>query len=151
MFTFIILLFIIEFSFEYNKRKIISLSEITITIKGVGNQQIISSSYSPNQIYINEILQNYTGNLAKNLIEEINIIKMVWNNPLVSCYSMFNALRNIIKVDLSKFDTSQLTYINDMFRDCISLTSINFQNFNTSKFLIIEYFFYNCYSLKSLN
>ena len=55
---------------------------------------------------------------------------MVRNNPLVNCYSMFNALRNIIKVDLSKFDTSQLTYINEMFRDYISLTSKNFQNFN---------------------
>ena len=126
------------------------LSEITLTIKGSGNQQIIKSN-SPNKIYINDILQNYNGLYANNLTKEINVIKMEWNSPLTSCSSMFSGLTNITKIDLSKFDTSQLANMNNMFDGCNSLVSINFGNFQTTKMNIMEYVFQNCVSLKSLN
>ncbi len=147
---YIILLYIIGFSYEY-KRKIIYLSEITIIVKGLGNQQILYDSYSPNKIYINEVLQDYNGNFVYNLTDEKNIIKMVWNEPLENCQRMFQGLSNITYIDLSNFNSSKLVYIENMFQDCKSLNSINFKNFDTSKIRNMINIFYNCYSLKSLN
>ena len=147
---YIILLYIIGFSYEY-KRKIIYLSEITIIVKGLGNQQILYDSYSPNKIYINEVLQDYNGSFVYNLTDEKNIIKMVWNEPLENCQRMFQGLSNITYIDLSNFNSSKLVYIENMFQDCKSLNSINFKNFDTSKIRNMINIFYNCYSLKSLN
>ena len=153
MLVYIILLYITRFSYEYKNKNIISLSEITLTIKGSGNQQIIynSFSYTPNVLYINDEVQIYVGKIVNNLSKEINIIKVKWNEPLQTCNSMFKGLSNITYIDLSNFNTSQLTNIDNMFYDCTSLTSINFQKFDTSRLLIMEYVFYNCYSLKSLD
>ena len=151
MMVYLILIYIINLSKEEKKIYINSLSDITITIKGKGKQQIISTSFSPNKIYINNILQNYTGSYANNLIEEMNVIKMEWNNPLTSTNSMFSGLKNITNIDLSKFNSSQLTNMDYMFKGCTSLVSINLDNFQTSKMNIMEYVFQNCVSLKSLN
>ena len=151
MFAYFIILYIIILSKEEKANNLNLLSEITITIKGKGNQQIIINN-SPNRIYINDILQNYTGYYANNLTKETNIIKMEWNTPLSSCSSMFSGLQNITNIDLSKFDTSQLSgNINDMFYNCISLVTINLDNFDTSKIQSMCNLFYNCISLKSLN
>ena len=81
-----------------NEAKLIKLdfdNEIIIMVNGTGTQKILSDSvvtrilvntytfnYIPNSIYINGILQSYTGKTVQNLEKEINIIKMVWNQKL---------------------------------------------------------------------
>ena len=112
MMVYIIFIYIIYHSKQI--KFIDSLSEITITIKGKGKQQIISSN-PPNRIYINNILQSYTGSYANDLVEEINIIKLEWNEPLLTSKKMFSGLKNITNIDLSKFDTSKLTCMDNMF------------------------------------
>ena len=121
MLVYIILLYITRFSYECKNKNIISLSEIIITIKGSGNQQIIynSFSYTPNLIYINGEAQDSGGKTVNNLSKEINLIKVAWNQPLQTCNSMFKGLSNIIYIDLSNFDTSQLTNIDNMFYEHI--------------------------------
>ncbi len=46
---------------------------------------------------------------------------------------MFSGCNNIIEMDLSKFDTSQVDIMTDMFLGCSSLTSINLSNIKTSR------------------
>ena len=56
---------------------------------------------------------------------------------------MFSDLYNIIFIDFSKFNSSSVTKMNNMFYGCISLLSINFDNFITSSVVDMNTMFYN--------
>ena len=45
---------------------------------------------------------------------------------------LFLGLDNIIRIDLSKFDSSEVRSMKYMFKDCSNLESINFSNIKTS-------------------
>ena len=138
---------------------ILSLSEISITIKGTGNQKILNSlslngytlDIKPSHIYINDILKNYSDYVAYDLTEEYNNITMIWGNQIENCNAMFYSLTNAVKIDLSKFDSSKVTIMSDMFFDCISLTSIILDNLDTHLVNNMGGMFYNCISLTSIN
>ena len=138
------------------------VSEITITVEGNGNQSILSDTktcggksisvdYNPDQILINGESQDYKDKIVYNLNNSINNITIKWNNNFVTSACMFMNLDNIIRVDLSYFDASQITDMRYMFSGCTSLTSINFDNLNTSKVTIVRSMFDSCISLTSLN
>ena len=162
---FIILLIQIVFSDEKisNFRKILSVSEITLTLRGSGNQYILNNSNasfdknfyifdkSPDQILINGVLQNYTGNMVYNLVNEENIITLKFNDLLTDCSAMFSKLSNIIKIDLSKFDSSKVTQTVGMFHDCTSLISLNLNNFKTSSITSMARMFDGCKKITSLD
>lgn len=130
-------------------------SIITITIKGEGNNAILNSSsldyngnyYNfeeiPNKIYINGELQNYTGKEVYNLPDGINNITMKWDNDLINCNAMFYELNNIIRIDLSKFDSSKVINMVGMFASCEQLESIDLTNLDTSKVTSMAYMFSN--------
>ena len=46
---------------------------------------------------------------------------------------MFYRCDDIIEVDLSKFNSTQVKYTDRMFAYCTSLTSVNLTNFKTSQ------------------
>ena len=84
---------------EIELRKLISNYEISIKIKGTGNQYILSDtcqiegeSYSfnnlPNEIIINDISKNDIMKLYY-LDREINTIKMTWNSGITSFKALF--------------------------------------------------------------
>ena len=62
--------------------------------------------------------------------------------------SYYSSLENL---DLSGFNTSNVTNMEYMFRNCSSLTSIDLKNFNTSKVTNMSYMFYECSSLINLD
>ena len=64
---------------------------------------------------------------------------------------LFKNLTQVQSIDLSNFDTSNVTYMSDMFYNCSSLTSLDLSNFDTSKVTNMSYMFYNCSSLTSLD
>jgi len=138
------------------------VSEITITIEGYGNQSILSDTkvcgsksivedYNPDQILVNGEPQDYKEIIVYNLTNFINNITIKWNSYFISSGCMFLDLDNIIRVDLSHFDATQITDMRYMFSGCTSLTSINFENLNTSKVSIVRSMFDSCISLTSLN
>ena len=65
--------------------------------------------------------------------------------------SMFSDLLKVTEIDLSGFDTSNVTTMSSMFSNCSSLTSIDLSNFSTSKVNSMSYMFYECSGLTSLN
>ena len=162
----ILLIIIILFPSLYFSKNIVSklrkldfYSEINITIRGTGDQFIISkgikgkgdfSGSLPNQLYLNGE-QITVKAILYNLTNEENNVTLRWNSPLTSGNSMFNGVTNITKVDVSNFDTSLLKDMKWMFANCDSLTSINFNNFDTSKVTDFIGLFVNSYSLISLN
>lgn len=60
---------------------------------------------------------------------------------------MFHNCKNLISLDLSNFDTSNVTRGDYLFSGCSSLTLLNLSNFNTSKIKDMEYMFGNCFAL----
>ena len=148
---------IIFFQIDISKEKTIYLrkfnleSEIIMTFNSIGDQKIISDYYQylPDEIYSNGNLLNREGNIIKGLATYT--ITMKWNHLLNTCNFMFAHLSNIIRMDLSNFDTSLVTDMNGMFLNCYSLTSLNLTNFRTSSVTTMLSMFYSCYSLKSLD
>ena len=65
--------------------------------------------------------------------ETENIIKLVWYNQIDSCNGMFYECSNITEIDLSHFDSSNVTEMVFMFGNCSSLQYLNLSNFDTSQ------------------
>ena len=159
----IIIIYSIECISTQKERKLKNinlLNEITITIKGKGDQYIISNEYAQDKyfcdnissrIYINGDLQEYKGKIVYNLEDEENTIKMEFDDIITNCKVMFYNLPNITKIDLSNFDSSNVTNMYKMFQGCISLTSIILNNFDTSSVINMEDMFAGCTSLQNLN
>ena len=135
-------------------------TEITITIIGSGNKNILSDinkcynnqtnfSDLPQEIIINGI--NQTIKKRHHLNNLINNITMKWDHYLTNCNNMFNNLTDIINFDFSKFDTSTVTSMACMFLNCTKITSINVSNFNTSLVTNMDSMFSDCRELKSLD
>ena len=138
------------------KRKLNEInSEISIIIYGTGTQNIINRFFShfPDQILINGECYNSSNECQVNdLINEMNKIVMKWNDKLKTCQNMFKGLLNIIEIDFSNFDTSEVTSMANMFYNCTNLISIkNINHFNTLSVKNMECMFCFCNSLLSLD
>ena len=70
---------------------------------------------------------------------------------VTSMRSMFVVCSSLTSLNLSGFDTSKVTTMNGMFERCSSLTSLNLSNFDTSKVTSMSSMFSECTSLTSLD
>ena len=169
---------------EYAKRNALSkLSEITLKTYGTGPIKIFSDSFFKNynqcQVYINDEPQNETKNEYDFNYHNngINNIRIAWKIKVSSIESMFSGCSNITEIDLSKFetfnltemggmfsgcsslisvdlssiDTTNVTTMNGMFSRCSKLISLDLSNFDTSQVTITAGMFYNCTNLEIIN
>ena len=121
--------------------KVINLdfnNSITIIINETGIQNILSYEYyiyniRPYKIYINDKYQNHSY-YQYNLTNNISKITMIFNQKLTNCYKMFYGLSNIISIDLSNFDSSNVINMGYMFFDLRKIFSLDLSNFDTSNF-----------------
>ena len=74
-----------------------------------------------------------------------NSSKMFW-----SIYDE-QIIENILELDLSNFDTSKVTDMNEMFVYMSNLTTLNLSNFDTSKVTNMAYMFAGMFNLTTLN
>ena len=129
-------------------------SEITLLIRGSGEQYIFNNKFSslPNEVYVNGNKTYFINNQPKIFLkDELNMVTLKWKNKISSCNYMFYSITNIIELDLSKFDASSVKSMNYMFRNCSFLKSINLTNFNTSQVTESCSMFNGCSSLLSLD
>ena len=139
-----------------------SYTEIMVTIEGTGRQQILQNTEmylaippsidTPDEIYINNILQNSVG-FSVNINSEnvINNVTIKWNHLLTNCREMFFYLYNIKNIYFLNFDTSRVTDMNCMFYHCESLISLDLSIFDTSNVINMNNMFSGCSSLRSLD
>ena len=152
-------------------------SEIIVKVLRKGNGQGINSKFIGDitSIYLN-------GNMTtkNNIIYSTkyqNIVRMKINQNINNTFGMLINCLDIIEIDLSHFDTSDVNDMGYIFKGCVSLISINFSNFDnnamafsmhwmfsdcnslyflylsgfdTRKVECIEYMFENCYLLSSI-
>ena len=128
-----------------------SISENILTINEKESQQILHNSYNilPDQILVNDI--NAAIGRTVYLTNNKNIIKMRWNKVITNCYYMLANLNNVIEIDISNFDSSQVTTMERMFHYYINLKKIIFGKFNTSLVENMNCMFCDCYQLTSLD
>jgi surface protein len=78
-------------------------------------------------------------------------VEITFNKKLETMQEIFNYCFDIVELDLSGIDTSQVTSMKYAFHGCHKLKNIIFENFNTSSVTDMSYMFSECHSLKSLN
>ena len=132
-------------------------SKITLKINGIGTKNVFTSDYYnfnsiyyPNIIYINGVIQNII-KYSYDFNQTDNIVELIWNNSINSLRYIFYDCSDITEIDLSKFNSSQVTNMAAMFYKCINLISINFENFDTSQVSQMGSMFRECSKLSSLN
>ena len=70
---------------------------------------------------------------------------------VTNMHGIFSFCTALTSLDLSNFDTSNATSFESMFYDCSGLTSLDVSNFNTSNATSFENMFYGCSGLTSLD
>ena len=64
---------------------------------------------------------------------------------------MFSGMPNCTSIDMTGFDTSNVTNMRNMFASCNLITSLDLSGFNTSKVTNMQEMFYGCDGLRSLD
>ena len=108
-------------------------SEIHLVIQGDGEQKLLSNLYSgvaPSEVLVNGV-KNDSCSKTCYLEGDRNNITLKFNTQIESCYAMFDHLDNIIEIDLSNFDASNVRDMIGMFNGFSNLEKIEFGNINT--------------------
>lgn len=94
-----------------------------------------------------EVLKDIFGAYLHYIGNGENVINPKGNT---SCYKMFQYYEGA-NLNLTKFDTHNITDMNFMFNYCKNIKHLNLSNFNTSNVKSMNGMFLNCKKLKSLN
>lgn len=65
--------------------------------------------------------------------------------------AMFGLCSNVTSLDVSNFNTSNVTDMNSMFQGCGMLISLDLSNFNTQSVINMDYMFSSCIRLTALD
>ena len=88
------------------------------------------------------------------IVSEAQIFAPSSSNYIFSFHKYANGkdISNLISINFNNnFNTSNVTNMYSMFRDCSSLTSLNLSSFNTANVTNMDGMFYNCKSLINLD
>ena len=128
-----------------------------LTVSGTGN---ILSSMIPWLTYSDKIISaeisvtemtdaSHLFDGCKNLID-VNLSNFDTSN-LFTTRNMFNGCSSLINLDLSNLDTSNISDMAVMFGDCSSLINLNLSNFQTSWVTYMNGMFEGCSSLINID
>ena len=101
------------------------------------------------EIYINDKKIKFNYEYESDEIGLIEI-KFKFNKLLTSTAFMFYACPSLKSINISSFNTNNVTDMSYMFSNCQFLESLDLSSFNTNKVTDMNHMFYNCCSLKSV-
>ena len=82
-----------------------------------------------------------------NQLTNIENLNYLYTNECITMSSMFFNCSKLTTLDVSNFDTSNVTIMWKMFSACSSLTALDVSNFDTSNVTTMNYMFENCSKL----
>ena len=138
------------------RKKLYFISEISLEL--IGNEKsekIISINSNPNIIYYNEFYATLSNFISGEEYIKIFLnrnkynITLQWDYKLKDCSRMFYEI-NMTKVDLTKFDFSEVKNMSEFFSGCESLELVILGNINTSMVSDMSFMFHGCIKLKNL-
>ena len=108
----------------------------------------------PEKVYLNEdsskmFLPDYDAQKIKNILE-LDLSNFDTSN-VTNMQSMFSGMSNLTTLDLSNFNTSKVTNMAAMFYTTSNLTTLNLSSFNTSQVTNMRHMFFGMSNLTSLN
>ena len=144
-----------------------NIKSIVVSYDSSTTGTVVSTSDSPKKAYVtyaNNIITIHVPVDAKiymnadssymfcncSALTSLDLSKFDTSN-VTNMNNMFNYCESLTSLDLSKFDTSKVTDMNSMFCCCWYLTSLDLSKFDTSKVTNMKFMFCNCNSLTSLN
>ena len=138
---------------EITQSKIKSyFSNITLKIIGSGEQIFLGNMESPpDKVYINNNIELNPVSNKYNFEENENFVKLIWNDKISNCNSLFYGCSNVVFIDLTNFDFSLSISANCMFWGCSSLKEIIFPKSRRITINIAGGMFSGCTSLTSLD
>ena len=145
--------------FQINNNQIVFKdSKISLKINGTGEIRIFGNGKFNNFTGIDHLKEvKINGNIQDEISNKYffnqtdNFVELIFDDNLNSCEHMFDQCTKMTEINLTYFDTSQITNMNCMFWNCSSLTSLDLSNFNTSKVSNMNCLFSFCSSLTSLD
>ena len=102
------------------------------------------------ELYVNDKKIKFNFKYKINDEKEIKV-KFVFKKKLTNTSFMFKDCSSLESIDLSSFNTSNITSMIGMFKECSSLKTINLSSFNTSNVTNMSEMFNKCYSLISID
>ena len=125
---------------------------ISLKLTGTGEQQIINSIYSSKiNIEVDDEIKATNDNKFTVSGDETKI-KIQCNEQFTNCDYIFQSFSNIIELDFTYFDSSQVSSMRNMFYNSDNIKKITFSNnFDTSKVSCMHYMFAGCILLESLD
>ena len=126
--------------------------EINLITQGIGDQLLVFSDYylKPSEMIVNGEKKCFDQKYC-NCDQELNNVTIKFNVTIESCHKMFSYLENIIEIDLSKIDLSQVTSMEEMFRGCLNLKKVSFGNEIILSVNNLDQLFYNCLNILSVD
>ena len=129
-------------------RTLLSDEPITqISFKGITNNSYLLSFDECCGVKLTTCVEMFTS--CKGLTS-INLSNFDTSN-VTDMSHIFGGCSGLTSLNLSNFDTSGVTNMCSMFSYCKGLTSLNLSNFNTSNVTDMSYMFNNCSGLTSLD
>ena len=117
--------------------------------KDYKNEEISNLTKDDCEIFINDKPVEFSRYFKPEKEGEYKI-KINLKKNLKNCSSMFSNNDNIIKIDLSSFNTSEVTNMYYMFGRCHFLEEVNLSNCQTDKVVNMSYLFNKCSTLKKV-
>ena len=81
----------------------------------------------------------------------VHQIKLIIKILMKNCCCLFYGLSYLKSIDLSLFNTQNVTNMSYMFCNCNNLNTINFSSFNTQNVTSMNNMFYNCNNLQNID
>ena len=113
-----------------------------------GNDGYILYIQSNGKTVLNKISQYLFANFTN--LQTINLTNFD-TSQVTSLFAMFYNCKMLKEADLSNFDTSNVTTMQWLFRACTSLESVNLSSFDTSNVKQMSYMFEHCHSLANID
>ena len=102
----------------------------------------------PEKIYLNEASNRMFRDLSNLISLDVSSFD---TSQVTNMEAMFAGMSNLTSLNLSNFDTSKVTRMNSMFEGVSRLTTLDLSNFDTSQVTNMEAMFGYMYGLTSLN
>ena len=117
------------------------------TISLLHNCLVIEKNKDYIDIYVNGNKIDFSTKYTSNEIGELNV-KFIFHKLLTSTSFMFYKCISLESIDLTSFNTTNVTKMSLMFSGCSSLKSIDVSRYNTANVIDMNSMFYECSSLK---
>ena len=151
----------INYNNNFNTSKVTSMSYMFLPaapgdwgniVTLTANNQNVKPSFlvKTNDAKIEMMLSGGGGGGFYSVIEKLDLSSFDTSN-VTNMSSMFYGCSSLTSLDLSNFNTSSVTNMQSMFSQCSSLTSLDLSSFNTSSVTNMDSMFSGCSSLTSLD